>query len=159
MYANCNSTWTVLHKEGRNGSIPKATGVTGHQTVLRYWVHPSIRVHARPPFTLKKEPGVTACLRAGPIMFAMEMCLPLTGIEIWRSNSWTVPSSSSWVALQTLWALASFQFPDLFFPNRQDSLNEWAVHRKVPTHFFWDGEWPINFAQRPPWGLRFFNVQ
>jgi hypothetical protein len=28
------------------------------------------------------------------------------------------------MALQPLWALASFQFPDLFFYNRQDSLNE-----------------------------------
>jgi hypothetical protein len=62
-------------------------------------------------------------------------------------------SSSSWMALQPLWALASFQFPDLFFYNRQDSLNEWSAHRKASTETL-DGEWPIILLKGPlgAWG-------
>jgi hypothetical protein len=46
----------------------------------------------------------------------------------------------------------------IFFYNRQDSLNEWSAHRKASTETF-GREVADNFAQRPPWGLRFFNVQ
>jgi hypothetical protein len=55
-------------------------------------------------------------------------------------------SSTSWMALQPLWALASFQFPDLFIY----SLNEWSAH--LPKRL--DGKWPIILLRGPlpAWG-------
>jgi hypothetical protein len=67
-------------------------------------------------------------------------------------------SSSSSIALQPLWALASFQFPDLFIPiGRTPWTSDQLIARSLPI--FFGRKMPINFAQRPPWGLRFFNVQ
>jgi hypothetical protein len=62
-------------------------------------------------------------------------------------------NTSSWMALQPLWALAYFQFPDLFFYNRQDSLNEWSAHRKASTETL-DGKWAIILLRGPlgTWG-------
>jgi hypothetical protein len=63
-------------------------------------------------------------------------------------------SSSSWMALQPLWALASFSVSwSILFYNRQDSLNEWSAHCKASTETL-DGKWPIILLRGPlgAWG-------
>jgi hypothetical protein len=76
-------------------------------------------------------------------------------IAIWSVNA----SPSLRLLLEWLYSPCGpsplVQFLDLFFYKRQDSLNEWSAHRKASTETL-DGKWPI---QRPPLGLRFFNVQ
>jgi hypothetical protein len=44
--------------------------------------------------------------------------------------------------------------------SKSAGLLEWLISSSQgPYPFFLDGKWPTNFAQRPPWGLRLFNVQ
>jgi hypothetical protein len=62
---------------------------------------------------------------------------------------WVVFSSSSWMALQPLWALASFSV-SWSIHNRQDSFNVWSAHRKASTATL-DGKWPIILLRGPLW--------
>jgi hypothetical protein len=59
--------------------------------------------------------------------------------------------SSSWMTLQPLWALASFQFPDLFYSQSAGFL-EWVISSSLPKLL--DGKWPIILLRDPfgAWG-------
>jgi hypothetical protein len=70
---------------------------------------------------------------------------------IW-CNGGIMTSSSSWMALQPLWALASCSV-SWSIHNRQGSLNEWSAHRKASTETL-DGKRPIILLRGPlgAWG-------
>jgi hypothetical protein len=80
---------------------------------------------------------------------AAQLAAPQEGLS---SVSLFKASSSSWMALQPLWALASFSV-SWSIHNRQNSLNEWSAHRMASTETL-DGKWPIILLRGPvgAWG-------
>jgi hypothetical protein len=51
-----------------------------------------------------------------------------------------------------------FQFPDLFY-SQSAGLRKWVTSSSQGLYRNVGREMADNFAQRPPWGLKFFNVQ
>jgi hypothetical protein len=71
-------------------------------------------------------------------------------------SSWDYLYISSWMALQPSWALASCSVSWSIFL-QSAGLLEWVISSSQGLYY--GREKADNFAQRPPWGLRFFNVQ
>jgi hypothetical protein len=108
---------------------------------------------------------VWMCWRSGISDLDINRTLTVQLITVTKKVAWIVLLSvhsssyySSWMALQPLWALTSLQFPDLFY-SQSARLLEWVISSSQVLYRNFGREMADNFAQRPPWDLRFFNVQ
>jgi hypothetical protein len=81
---------------------------------------------------------------------------------LWNKRSW--PNRRTLLLLLLEWLYSPcgpspiLQFPDLIY-SQSAGLPEWVISSSQGLYRNFGREMADNFALRPPWGLRFFNVQ